>query len=107
MTAQVRRHLGRRRGRPRKPRLPLVPLGHSVKEYAARTSRSPATIWRRMRAGRLKYVQDAPGTPRKIPMSQYIAEGYCSTVDELVEFLKVDLHRERITANKDVSENER
>ena len=91
MPDQRLRHIdpSRHRGRPRKPRPPVLPLGHPVREYAERTSRSIPTIWRRMRAGKLRYVQGAPGTPRIIPISEYVAEGFCRSIEELADFLKI------------------
>ena len=48
----------------------------TVTEYCDRTGASRSTANRRMKAGKLKYVQDVPGGLRRIPHSEYGRLGY-------------------------------
>jgi hypothetical protein len=70
-------------GRPRKAP-PAVPrLSHKLNEFGARIGKSRMTLWRWMRAGKLRYVQPTPGSPREVPISEYVRLGYVETVDQV------------------------
>jgi hypothetical protein len=66
----------RKRGRPRKQWKPAGRLADTVNQWCDRTGDSRATAFRKMADGRLRYVQDTPGGPRKIPHSEYTRHGY-------------------------------
>jgi hypothetical protein len=70
----------RKRGRPRKKRARR--LADTVSQYCGHTGESRATAFRKMASGRLKYVQDAPGSPRRIPHSEYTRQGYDLPTEE-------------------------
>jgi hypothetical protein len=63
-----------KRGRPPK-KLPRKSAG-LVSEYCAHTGESKSTAFRKMKDGRLHYVQDRPGSARRIPYSEYRRQGY-------------------------------
>jgi hypothetical protein len=48
----------------------------TVAEYMQRTGASRSTVNRRMKTGKLKFVQDVPGGLRRIPHSEYGRVGY-------------------------------
>jgi hypothetical protein len=72
------------RGRPRKPVPPRPPLAVGVRHYSALVHESYSTTNRRIREGKLKVIQEAPGRPRKIPTSELIREGYIKNLNELL-----------------------
>jgi len=80
----------RPRGRPRKVPKLVLPFSHSLDEWSARTGESVPTLWRRMRAGKVRYVQTTPGAPRRIPCSEYLRLGYFESLEQLVEFLSFE-----------------
>jgi hypothetical protein len=57
-------HQKRKRGRPRKPR--RRKFADTVREYCERTGDSRSTAFRKMKEGVLRFIQEAPGYPRKI-----------------------------------------
>jgi hypothetical protein len=74
-------HQKRKRGRPRKPR--RRKFADTVREYCERTGDSRSTAFRKMKEGVLRFIQEAPGYPRKIPHSEYLRLGYGEPADEI------------------------
>jgi hypothetical protein len=69
-----------KRGRP--PRRRSRKLADSVSEYCERTRQSRSTAFRQMERGDLRFVQVAPGHPRRIPHSEYRRLGYDMPEDD-------------------------
>jgi hypothetical protein len=74
-----RKHLSR--GRPRK-RYP--PLAIVVTEFCQLTGWSRSKAFEEMAGGRLRYVQDVAGAPRRIVTSELIRLGFIKTLNELL-----------------------
>ena len=58
-------------------------LTDTVEEWCTRTGDSPATVFRKMKAGRLRYIQNEKKAPRRIPHSEYVRHGYVQSLDDL------------------------
>jgi hypothetical protein len=74
----------RKRGRPKKLRRGRR-LTSTVNEWCDHTGMSRATAFRQMAAGKLRFIQDEPNAPRRIPLSEYSRHGYdAATEDDFV-----------------------
>ena len=70
----------RRRGRP--PRRRARKLAATVREYCEHTQQSRSTVFRQMERGDLRFIQVAPGFPRRIPFSEYRRLGFDVPTDD-------------------------
>jgi hypothetical protein len=74
----------RKRGRPKNLRRGRR-LTSTVNEWCCHTGESRATAFRKMAAGKLRFIQDYEGAPRRIPISEYARAGYdVPTEDDFV-----------------------
>ena len=69
-----------KRGRP--PRRRSRKLADTISEYCERTHQSRSTVFRQMERGDLRFVQVAPGYPRRIPHSEYRRLGFDMPIDD-------------------------
>lgn len=72
-----------RRGRP--PRIRSRKTAYTLSEYCEHTGQSRSTVLRQMARGQLRYAQAAPGTPRRIPVSEFLRLGFDRPSDEAAE----------------------
>ena len=77
----------RKRGRPKKKHRGRR-MTSTVNEYCGHVGESRATAYRKMASGELRYVQDKPGAPRRIPHSEYTRRGYDVPTDD--DFITIE-----------------
>jgi hypothetical protein len=74
----------KKRGRPPKSPPRVRRLSHFVDEWCVATGASRAKAFRWMKTGRLNFIQPGgPGSPREIPVSEYVRLAFVKSVDEL------------------------
>jgi excisionase family DNA binding protein len=71
-------------GRPRQPIPQRPPLAHTIPEWSERTGESEQTVRRKIKAGKLRAIQDGPGGRWRIPTSEYVERGYVKNLSELM-----------------------